>query len=156
MSRTHRRYRDDDLLQPGQRMRVPMFAMDMDPVRRALASRPSSLHVTDHNGGHLGLHKPGPRFLGNECAAIDSAPARELAYDAVDEANANAWKGHNRPIHDEGFEDARRRRAQYRDPEGREEGTEEDFEDAHSMRDERAQAYADYEAEIREAWRGGK
>ena len=150
MSRTyHRHHRDEDILQDGERRRVPMTAMD--GVQRAIAQHGNADHanlsdaerraveltkqklaadgvalVTDGEGhGGLALRRPGARFA-------DAAGQQELTrarQQYVDEFT-NAWRGDQRRSDADDDDDdvetgdnqegakSRRRRSQYRDPEG--------------------------------------
>jgi hypothetical protein len=185
MSRTyHRHHRDDDILQDGERRRVPMVAMDA--VQRQIAQRahPDNLsdaecraidltkqklaadgehQVTDGRGhGGLALRRPGPRVLAGDAAALDEVRAARLEYlDTL----TNAWRGdQHRIVADEagtqeGERANRRKRSQYRDPEGREAGTEEEeFEDRlrrqqSARRQATDTAYAEAEAGLRDAYK---
>jgi hypothetical protein len=89
MRRKYRSFNDADLLQDGEGLRVPMFAMDgMDPVQRAVARH--SARVTDANGGSgLALRRPGFRFVLDDAAG---AQAKEVAYRRADAEMVNAWR----------------------------------------------------------------
>jgi hypothetical protein len=88
MRRKYRRS-NDDLLEDGERSRVPMFAMDgMDPVQRAVARH--AARVTDASGNSgLVLHRPGFRFVLDDAAG---AHAKEVAYRRADAEMVNAWR----------------------------------------------------------------
>jgi hypothetical protein len=66
MRKRYREINDDDLLQHGQRLRVPMFAMDS--MQRSAS--PRLLRVHDGNGDS-GFHRPGFRVS-------DAPPSDEL------------------------------------------------------------------------------
>jgi hypothetical protein len=180
MSRTyHRHHRDEDILQDGERRRVPMVAMDA--VQRAIAQRGNSDHanlsdaeqraieltkrklaadagqVTDGEGhGGLALRRPGARFASTvtDAAALDEVRTARLDYlDTL----TNAWRGTTGT--QEGERANRSKCSQYRDPEGREAGTEEEeFEDRlrrqqSSRRQATDAAYAEAEAGLRDAYK---
>jgi hypothetical protein len=89
MRRKYRRSNDADLLEDGERLRVPMFAMDaMDPVQRTVARH--SARVTDANGNSgSALQRPGFRFVLDDAAG---AHAKEVAYRRADAEMVNAWR----------------------------------------------------------------
>ena len=89
MRRRYRGSNDADLLEDGERLRVPMFAMDgMDLVQHAVARH--SARVTDANGNSgLALHRPGFRFVLDD-AAGDHAKAR--AYQSYQDELTSAYK----------------------------------------------------------------
>jgi hypothetical protein len=190
MSRSfnHRHHRDEDMLKPGERYRVPMTAMDA--VQRQVAQRGNPDHdhlsdaerraveltkrklaadgvhlVTDGEGhGGLALRRPGARLLAGDAAALDAVRAARQAY--VDDLT-NAWRGDawskNKPSKDDDDEETggRRRRSQYRDPSGREAGSEDEFDDRlRRAQDARRQAtdaaYAAAAAEQRDAYKNWK
>jgi hypothetical protein len=191
MSTTHR-YTDDgddNVLKDGQRVRVPMVAMD-STQRQVREHFGKVMDGFGRSNSEL-LHRPGQRFS-EDSFAIDE---KIKAYADYEADLTTAWRGGNPPIKDAGenlrgypregdqctvrgpeypdqqgapghiqggvcvpdadYEDARRRKRQYRDPEGREEGSEEETKDSRSTRD-REEAYREYEAELVNAWRGGK
>jgi hypothetical protein len=82
MRKRYREINADDLLRDGQRLRVPMFAMDS-------AQRGASLHLPRvHDGtGDSGFHRPGFRVT-------DSPPSEELqrAHDAYVQDLTTAWQ----------------------------------------------------------------
>jgi hypothetical protein len=89
MRRKYRRSNDADLLEDGERLRVPMFAMDgMDPVQSAVARH--AARVTDASGNSgLALHRPGFRFVLDDAAG---AHAKEVAYRRSDAEMVKAWR----------------------------------------------------------------
>jgi hypothetical protein len=173
MSRTYRRrYHDDDLLQPGERYRVSMFNMDAqrtnlsDAEQRAIELTKRKLaadagQVTDGEGhGGLALRRPGARFASTvtDAAALDEVRTARLDYlDTL----TNAWRGTtaDEAGTQEGERANRSKCSQYRDPEGREAGTEEEeFEDRlrrqqSSRRQATDAAYAEAEAGLRDAYK---
>jgi hypothetical protein len=66
MKRRHREIYDDDLLRDGQRLRVPMFAMDS--MQRSASPRLPRVH---DGTGDSGFHRPGFRVS-------DAPPSDEL------------------------------------------------------------------------------
>ena len=84
MKRRYREIYDDDLLRDGQRLRVPMFAMDS-------AQCSASAHLARvHDGtgdSDLAMHRPGFRVS-------DAPPSDELqrAHDAYERDLTTAWR----------------------------------------------------------------
>jgi hypothetical protein len=86
-----KRYGDDayderGVLKDGQRLRIPMYAMDsMDPVQRAVAQ----LAITDGQGDTVGLHRPGFRIAAADAPLL----ARDAAYSDYERELTTAWRG---------------------------------------------------------------
>jgi hypothetical protein len=82
MKRRHREIYDDDLLRDGQRLRVPMFAMDS--MQRSASPRLPRVH---DGTGDSGFHRPGFRVS-------DAPPSDELqrAQDAYEYDLTTAWR----------------------------------------------------------------
>ena len=78
-----RRYYDDQLLRDGQRLRVPMFAMDS--ARRDAS--PCLPRVHGIGDSRLAMHRPGFRVT-------DAPLSDELqrAYDAYEQGLTTAWR----------------------------------------------------------------
>jgi hypothetical protein len=84
MKRRYREIHNDDLLRDGQRLRVPMFAMD-SALRSASAHLPRVHDGTGDSG--LAIHRPGFR--------VTDAPlsdALQRAYDAYEHELTTAWR----------------------------------------------------------------
>jgi hypothetical protein len=178
MSKTYRRrYQEDDLIQPGERHRVQMFNMDAldteqltDAERRVIDLTKKKLaadaeHQVTDGLGNTGMHlrRPGARFAADATALDAVQEARREYLDTL----TNAWRGDawskSKPSKDDDEETGgRRRRSQFRDPAGREQGTEEEEFDDRLRRQQSARrqatdaAYAAVEAEQRDAYRNGK
>jgi hypothetical protein len=93
------------------------------------------------------------QMVGGKLVCVPTNPRNADAksvYDKYNEDISNAWKG----------EDAKKRKVQYRDPEGRETGTaEEQVEDAKRLKDHKATMaalYADRDRELESAWKTAK
>ena len=90
MARTRRHDDDrDDILQDGQKLRVPMRLIDgrpnpdLDPLQRDVARH--FARITDGVGRRQGLHQPGFR--------VNDAQPRDLSiYDAYDAAKSREWE----------------------------------------------------------------
>ena len=131
MSKTHR-YHDDDVLKDGDTLRVKMFSMDaLDPVQRAIALTKQQFGDADGTA----LRRPGYRLLTGDAASAALDAVRQARQQYIDDLT-NAWRDHQRkPDEDDGDGDdgnqegakSRRRKGQYRGPQGREAGTEEEF-----------------------------
>jgi hypothetical protein len=87
-----------------------------------------------------------------DAAPKDAKVLRDEAYDSYNEFVTNAWKG---------ADTKKRKKVQYRDPEGREEGTAEEVDDSRSVADKTKNHAANmrrlYEArdrELSEMWKG--
>lgn len=164
MSRTNRQ--DDDTLKDGESRRYAMTAMD-SKVQRAIALTEQMICdealVTDGfgNSDYAALHRPGARFS-TDALARDAARVARAEYEAalsraylpsshLDQAGTQEGV---RSSEDEPGNSRRRRRAQYRDPEGREAGTEEwDSERGRAAATDAA--YADYARELEFAYKKG-
>jgi hypothetical protein len=176
MSRSfnHRRHRnDEDVLKDGERRRIPMMAMDSlqravaqgnlsDAEQRAIEltkqklAADASQSVTDGHG-NTGIHlrRPGARFAPVDTAALDAVTTARREY-LTDISTAYLSPVEDEAGTQEGARANRRKRSQYRDPEGREAGTEEETEDAQQTRARvTGQAYADYDQELRDAYKRG-
>ncbi len=88
---------DEDILQDGETMRVPMQMMDAaaSPPRR---SRSNPTQVTDGTGDPLALHRPGPRIAsgGNEVVQLMREARRDwrdAAYATYERELRSAWRG---------------------------------------------------------------
>src|SRR4029079_1499272 len=135
------RKRNAEILLPGERMRVPMTAMDSLQKQVAKSFNWSEEHLlltTDALGNAAGaaLHRPGPRFASDSAIMRDAqAEAAKARQEYLDDLTT-AWKGdkRKREAKEEGEDDAeeddddgyrafsptdarRRKRATYRDPE---------------------------------------
>jgi len=128
MKRYRHREDDDDIVKDGERVRVPMFAMDS--VQRSVAR--SSVRVTDGSGkGGLNLHRPGFRIAANDARKTttvrdprgrlketweteeeeedgrtsDAMRARDAAYRDYENRLVNAYKGKHdaAPVTEEGI-----------------------------------------------------
>jgi hypothetical protein len=84
MKRRHREIYHDDLLRDGQRLRVPMFAMDS--ARCSPSPRLPRVHDGTGDSG-FAMHRPGFRVS-------DAPPSDELqrAYDAYEQGLTTAWR----------------------------------------------------------------
>jgi hypothetical protein len=84
MQRRHREIYDDDLLRDGQRLRVPMFAMDS--MQRGASPRLPRVHDGTGDSG-LAMHRPGFRVT-------DAPPSDELqrARDAYEHDLRTAYR----------------------------------------------------------------
>jgi hypothetical protein len=82
--RKHREIYDDDLLRDGQRLRVPMFAMDS--AQRGASPRFARVHDATGDSG-LAMHRPGFRVT-------DAPLSDELqrAHDAYEHELTTAWR----------------------------------------------------------------
>jgi hypothetical protein len=156
----YRNHEDDDerILKDGERLRVPLTMMDgLSPMQRAIAR--DSVQVTDGDGQRgIALNRPGFRMLAGDARRSrtvkrdprgriistaeteEEEDARDAAYREHEEYLNDSWK------HPVGLET--------KDAEQHDTDTERRTADA-AMR-ARDKAYADYDAELREAWRGGK
>jgi hypothetical protein len=127
---------DDDeqrVLRDGERVRVPMWAMDsMSPVQRAVAQHSLAMQLHDGHGGAVG-HRPA--FVYPTDASLNDA--KERAYAAYEREQAEAYK------HAQG----RRGRL---DASGELPGTQ----DGQSICDAREAAYRLADEELCNAWRG--
>jgi hypothetical protein len=84
MKRRYREIHNDDLLRDGQKLRVPMFAMDS--VQRGASSHLARVHDGTGDSG-LAMHRPGFR--------VTDAPlsdALQRAYDAYEHDLTTAWR----------------------------------------------------------------
>jgi hypothetical protein len=87
------------ILRDGQRVRVSLFMRDgainpnLTPTQRAKALAAQQTLVSDGSSNPMAMHKPGFRYLtdANRRAIGDAAKAK--AYQEVEQADANAWKG---------------------------------------------------------------
>ncbi len=75
----------DDLLRDGQRLRVPMFAMD-SAIQRSATTHLGCVHDGTGDSG-LAMHRPGFRVT-------DAPPSDELqhAYDGYEHELTTAWR----------------------------------------------------------------
>jgi hypothetical protein len=146
-----RRYDDEDdddlfdengLLKDGKTYRVPMMLRDnltfwQRSVRDSVLTRQCDwLLVTDAAGGSEGLHRPGFRFIADAADRKRSIAAREAAYRAADEADANAWRCN--AVHPESADNRT---------------LDQITADRLSLLDERELAYLEVEERDRNAWR---
>jgi hypothetical protein len=84
MRKRYREIDDDDLLQHGQRLRVPMFAMDS--AQRGASPHLPRVHDGTGDSG-LAMHRPGFRVT-------DAPPSEELqrAHEAYLQDLTTAWR----------------------------------------------------------------
>ena len=167
MSRTNRR--DDDVLKDGESRRYAMTAMD-SKVQRAIALTEQIIrdeaHVTDcfGNSDCAARHRPGARFS-TDALARDAARVARAEYEA---ALSRAYlpssdtTGDKAGTQEGARAGGKRKRAQYRNVQGQETGTEEEeTEDARTATGERGRAaatdaaYQQYEADLRDAYKNG-
>ena len=86
MSRTHRRYDDDDTMRDGERRRVPMMAMDsvqraIAATKQKLADDAGSTEVSDAfgNSSPAAMSRPGYRLMtGDAAVTAQQEVARRL------------------------------------------------------------------------------
>ncbi len=142
MAKTYRSQHDDDdarnILKDGERMRVPMYAMDssmdhLDPLQRAVVrDRLQDARITDGAGdGGLALHRPGYRVA-------DGIPRDHSHYAIYDEEMGRAYLNVG---------------AVESEVRGQREEADSKLSDA--MRDEREAAHQEYQNRIQNAWRDG-
>jgi hypothetical protein len=124
------------VLKDGYGIRVPLMFRDAS----ALADAGIGFHeggdrllVTDAAGGSAGLHRPGFRFIADAAMREHSIAAKEAAYRAADEADANAWRGSRESAEDDTLDQITADRL--------------------SLLDERERAYLEVEERDRNAWR---
>src|SRR5262245_49607671 len=105
---------DDDIVQDGQRLRVPLTMMDS--VQRAVTLAGTPARVVDGQGGTSGLHRPGVRIAVGDARKTtvvrdprgrlketweteeedaDAAMSRDQAYADYERTLVDAWRGAN-------------------------------------------------------------
>jgi len=147
MAKTYRSQDDDDdarnILKDGERMRVPMYAMDA--LSRDVAQH--FARVTDATGdGGLGLHRPGFR--------ISSTITRDRSiYDAYNAEVASAYKNAG-AVESEVCGQREGDSFTAKSDQGRDGSADSKLSDA--MRDEREAAHQEYQNRIQNAWRTGR
>jgi hypothetical protein len=159
MARTnYKRHTDDDddmrnILKDGERMRVPMYAMDgsmdhLDPLQRTVVrDKLQDARITDGAGNSgLSLHKPGFR--------ISNTVTRDRSiYDAYDAQVASAYR--NVGAGESEFRGQREGDScTAKSDQGRDGSADSKLNDA--MRDEREAAHQEYQDRIQNAWREGR
>jgi hypothetical protein len=93
-----RKYKDNELLADGQRLRVHLTAMDGDSVQRDVARHThndrGAMRITDAAGNDgLALHRPGYRCLLQDTAGRQAvADELQRAHDAYERDLTTAWR----------------------------------------------------------------
>jgi hypothetical protein len=109
MERRYREIYGDELLPDGQKLRVPMFAMDS--AQRSASPHLPRVHDGTGDSG-LAMHRPGFRVT-------DAPPSdeRQRARDAYVHDLTTAWRGERgrRAGRSQGVKQRRRARPRYRD-----------------------------------------
>jgi hypothetical protein len=158
MARTNcKRHTDDDddmcnVLKDGERMRVPMYAMDgsmdhLDPLKRAVVRDGlQDAPITD-GAGNMSLHKPGFR--------VSSTITRDRSiYDAYDAAAEVAYKNVG-AVESEVRGQREGDSCAMKSDKGRDGSTDSKRSDA-VLRDEREAAHQEYQNRIQNAWKDGR
>jgi hypothetical protein len=81
---------DDGIVADGERVHVPMWAMDA--VQRDVAQHAGKPLVTDGTDNPLALHRPGFRLTANLAERTAADAALTEAYQEVAVRDANAWR----------------------------------------------------------------
>lgn len=83
---------DDDILQDGETVRVPMRLMDS--LQRSVATATTHrIHDGRGNVGDAAVHRPGPRYLTRDANTHLVRDQVDLAYRDYDDQLTNAWRG---------------------------------------------------------------
>jgi hypothetical protein len=88
---------DDGIVADGQRVRVPMWAMDA--LQRDVANHAGQPLVTDGTDNPLALHRPGFRVAADRAQRQAADAALTQAYEEVALRDANAWRTNDENDH---------------------------------------------------------
>ena len=152
MAMTYRRRDpdDDDILQDGEVLRVPLYLMDgqpnpdLSPLQRDVGRRYASARITDGAGDSgLALHRPGYRVA-------DGVPRDHSHYAVYDEEMGRAYLNvgaRETEVRGQREGDS----CTVKSDRGRDGSTDGKLSDA--MRDEREAAYQEYQDRMQNAWK---